>query len=651
MRHATEFEGDIMAEMRLTEIIERVENRTLVIPDFQRGFKWKATDIRKLMESILLDFPIGAALFWKTNSNALMYRLVEDVEFVNEEDGNEDEDESGDRDMRSQSDVPPEEIFFILDGQQRVTSIYKMFPPSVAPSDHEVKSRLRGLRYFLDLKRLGLPLELSDIERTNFNQFNDPEALSEAIVEKSHPDLRKAFRNHVGGIVPQRLSEDDINELCSRQYWLPITRSLLENRTSFLNRLQRRARTVVDEKRDSLISTGKEQVASTGKIDKAFDDWADWFTSTYFRTLNSKQFTYISLAQEKPDGLARIFETINSTGMQLSVFDLLVARLGTWKSAGEQTNLRKTILDAYSRDSSSVLGQFDDPKSLGGTATQQVPRALALKAGMELNKGEILKVPREDYQPYLNSIGCDTISALKFLRDKVGINHESKLPFRDLLTLAIALHDKVEESKKNLLRFLLFAVSQIEDWDFATNEKTKKWHKRMVAALEDADEAYSILANFEEKFPTFEDVIGVSRKGRTYRILMAYNLSRGGVDWSGEIRDPKTVLEDHHLFPRDWINNNRAQTNSDSEWQALQNSILNRIMVTKDANRTARAQVPPNYLGQIGVEDRRVLQIPDCFLGPLSTPISFHEISGYMEQRYNMVRNDMINEFRQSIQV
>src|SRR5215468_9996325 len=80
--------------------------------------------------------------------------------------------------------------------------------------------------------------------------------------------------------------------------------------------------------------------------------------------------------------------TSRSTGLNLSVFDLLVARLGTWNTARENTNLRKLILAHVNK---ALLQKFDDPRSLGGTASQQLPRLLALRAGIELRKGEILK--------------------------------------------------------------------------------------------------------------------------------------------------------------------------------------------------------------------------------------------------------------------
>ena len=169
-----------MAEIKLTELVQRVDQDRLVIPEFQRGFKWQTPDIRKLLESLLLDFPIGAALFWRTQRSTLDFRRIEDVQFSDDE---------------SEEDIIPEhheesaseEIDFILDGQQRVTSIYKLFPVQLAPTEHELESRFKGLRFFLVLDRLGLPRRLEELQKLDFERFEDPDQVASAIVEKRHP--------------------------------------------------------------------------------------------------------------------------------------------------------------------------------------------------------------------------------------------------------------------------------------------------------------------------------------------------------------------------------------------------------------------------------------------------------------------------------
>jgi hypothetical protein len=81
----------------------------------------------------------------------------------------------------------------------------------------------------------------------------------------------------------------------------------------------------------------------------------------------------------------------------------------------------------------------------------------------------------------------------------------------------------------------------------------------------------------------------------------------------------------------------------------LRDSILNRIFVSKAANSEARAQTPPNYLNKLAPQERRVLQIPDSFLGPLTTPIRSEEFSKFLKDRYDLMKEDFIDFVRTNL--
>jgi hypothetical protein len=90
----------------LNTLIGRIREGRFVIPDFQREFEWKASDIRQLMKSIFLDYYIGSLLLWKgkpENFKALSCEPIYGLE------GN----------------GAPEHI--VLDGQQRLTAMHYVF--------------------------------------------------------------------------------------------------------------------------------------------------------------------------------------------------------------------------------------------------------------------------------------------------------------------------------------------------------------------------------------------------------------------------------------------------------------------------------------------------------------------------------------------
>lgn len=50
---------------KVKEVVERAVSHQWSIPEFQRGFVWKPTQVRDLVESLWLNYPIGSLLVWK----------------------------------------------------------------------------------------------------------------------------------------------------------------------------------------------------------------------------------------------------------------------------------------------------------------------------------------------------------------------------------------------------------------------------------------------------------------------------------------------------------------------------------------------------------------------------------------------------------
>lgn len=53
-------------QVKIRDIADRAVNHNWSIPEFQRGFVWKATQVRDLAESLSLDYPIGSLLVWNS---------------------------------------------------------------------------------------------------------------------------------------------------------------------------------------------------------------------------------------------------------------------------------------------------------------------------------------------------------------------------------------------------------------------------------------------------------------------------------------------------------------------------------------------------------------------------------------------------------
>jgi hypothetical protein len=626
-----------MENLPITKLLSRIDERKMVVPEFQRGFKWKQADIKKLLESLLLDYPIGSALLWRTKRGTMTYRPYEEIDFENEEDivASSKEDVS---------DPESDEIDFVLDGQQRTTSIYKIFPRSLSPSEPEIEGSLKGLRFFLNLKLLGLPL---DGKLKPLNSSKDQDVVSDAIIAKNHRDLRKLFKaQNPIATTPQRLADKDILSVSVRNFWLPLTRDFLNNKSSHLDR-------VVDEGKKAAKAELEEQGLSGDEINEliysAFSSWKDWFTSTFQANLNNKNLPCIVVDNQNPEGLARIFETVNSTGMALSVFDLLVARLGTWEHRGGRMNLRNLLRAVNIED----LRSFDDYPSLGGTISQQVPRILALRLDMELKKGEILTRKRQDFIDHSEAAVKGISKSIHLLKQKCGIKTENYLPFKDALTLAAASYPAYDEGAKDIdfwekiVPAFILCESLTEDWTSSTNTTARTSFKRLKILLSGdkklADETYK---KFVEKFPSLEDFLEARSQDIVYRATITWILGRASEDNDSEHLTDNAQLEDHHIFPKDWINNNEQVTGEASK---LVNCVLNRMLVSKTTNRKVSARNPAQYLSEIPEASRASACIPKDYTQSIKTPITDDDFKQLLALRYGIIKEKMVGWVKQQL--
>jgi len=102
--------------LKISDVVNSIHKKKYLLPGIQREFVWNTYQIERLFDSIMRNYPISSFLFWQVDKES-----VNDYEFY------EFLREFHERDKRhnSKADVSGEEgITAILDGQQRLTSIY-----------------------------------------------------------------------------------------------------------------------------------------------------------------------------------------------------------------------------------------------------------------------------------------------------------------------------------------------------------------------------------------------------------------------------------------------------------------------------------------------------------------------------------------------
>lgn len=108
--------------MKISSILERIDEKQLFVPAFQREYVWKREDAKDLIDSLIKEYPTGTLLLWETANPP---------------------------ELKGPHKYRPEQgaIRVLLDGQQRVTTLY-MLIRGILPSYYtppEIMNDTRGL--------------------------------------------------------------------------------------------------------------------------------------------------------------------------------------------------------------------------------------------------------------------------------------------------------------------------------------------------------------------------------------------------------------------------------------------------------------------------------------------------------------------------
>lgn len=98
-------------------LMNDIESGRVRLPPFQREFVWSPSKVVALMDSIYKGYPVGSFFYWKASRDYVT--LFRDI-----------------KSLALPIPAPDQELFFILDGQQRVTSIWAAFKGSIINEDN-----------------------------------------------------------------------------------------------------------------------------------------------------------------------------------------------------------------------------------------------------------------------------------------------------------------------------------------------------------------------------------------------------------------------------------------------------------------------------------------------------------------------------------
>src|SRR4028119_338872 len=118
----------------LLDILKDIKTGRIQLPDFQRDWVWDDSRVKRLLSSISLAYPVGALMLLQQENSHIRFkpRLVDGT-------------------LLQQ---PPAPNLLILDGQQRLTTLFMVLLSEQPVLVKEKKGNKRSRKwYYLDLKK------------------------------------------------------------------------------------------------------------------------------------------------------------------------------------------------------------------------------------------------------------------------------------------------------------------------------------------------------------------------------------------------------------------------------------------------------------------------------------------------------------------
>jgi hypothetical protein len=546
----------------LQTLLKTCEDGRLQLPDFQRSWVWEEERIMSLIASVSRGFPMGALMSLKSKIDTgvvFAYRPIEGVPV--------------------EAQTKPEQL--LLDGQQRMTSLYQSCMRRQVVSTITAKKRLVKRWFYIDMMKA-------------LNSEADRESAIFAV-----PEDRKLKENFDKDIVldlstPELEYEKlmfPLNQVFSTDVWM-------QGFWNFWN-----------------------TKGESGKIELFFR-----FKNEVLSNFAEYQVPVIALgADTSHEAVCLVFEKVNTGGKALDAFELLTAMY-----AAQGHKLRDDWLgDDKADDPDLKLGIQKRLANFGRAAAQaqgvlanvastDFLQAIALLHTKELRiaaivakpdkesewpavratRQSLLDLPLAAYKKHCRSVRAGFERAAKFLRQQ-QIYRVLDLPYQTQLVPLAAIFaeigDKAEHVTNNdkIARWYWCGVFG-ELYGSAVESRFAKDILEVPAWLDGGPEPSTVADGVlrADRLLTMR-----SRLSAAYKGLQALLLREGAIDFrSGQAFDQAVFFDEgvdiHHIFPKAWCESQKLPA-------SLYDSVVNKTPLGYRTNRIIGGVAPSSYLDKL----------------------------------------------------
>lgn len=524
-------------KMPLLDLLTSIHLGEIQLPDFQRGWIWDDEHIRDLIESTSLSYPIGTIMLLETGGESVRFKP---------------------RKMSGAPDPEQEPEYLILDGQQRLTSLYRaLFSDQVVETKDPRKKPIQRW-YYMDMQGA-----LSVNGERN-----------EAILAVPTERQIKNFR---GEIQADYSSRD--KECAACLFPLNQVFDCAEWRRNF--------------------NAHWDHDAQRGKL---FDD----FEREVIEAFKAYLVPVIIVKRPTPkEAVCQVFEKVNTGGVSLTAFELLTATF-----AADDFNLRQ--------DWDARQLKFKQHNVLAGTQSTDFLQTIALLVtytkrleafkhgasedtapGISCKRKEILRLTVDEYCTWADRVEYGYLQVARFLhRQKIFSGRD--VPYRtQAVPLAAILTwlDKRAEPDG--------AQTMLEQWYWCGVLGELYGSAVESRFARDLPEVVDWVQNRAALPKTIEDANFVpnrlytlrTRNSAAYKGVHALLMREGGLDFrTGQTIETQLYFYDridiHHIFPQYWCNLHGISA-------GRRDCIINKTPLSATTNRMIGGNAPSVYLANL----------------------------------------------------
>jgi hypothetical protein len=312
----------------------------------------------------------------------------------------------------------------------------------------------------------------------------------------------------------------------------------------------------------------------------------------WLKPVEQYQFPVVTLpSATSVEAVCTIFETLNRTGVKLSVFDLLAAR-------GFADNVRLRDLWQQALNEYPILADFRvDP--------YYVLQVIATWVKGDPRRGQVLALaPAAEIQPHWAGATRSIAETLLMLRDECGVLRDKWLPYGTMLITLAAVWPAIHEAKgptigarRGRLKRWFWCATFNQRYENQTNSRTEADVPVLLAWLKEVGRAPEAL---ERTFDPATWRGTTYRQTALYKASMALLMSAGATDFhKGQKLTGAYVssneVDDHHIFPAGYL----VDLGASDEQKAAADTILNRTLIDKLTNIRIGKKAPHEYLSEM----------------------------------------------------